>query len=157
MSDAVADNITEYRDSVIAGTLYYVDPEYARTGTLRPKSDLYSFGVKALQLLTARHPNGIITNFENAISNGSLSDLLDKSVADWPLAEACQLAEIALKCCKLRCRDRPDLETEVLPTLKRLAVFADSRKSVDRSHLHAPKHFYCPILLVKLKITLQNM
>ncbi|KZV29655.1 U-box domain-containing protein 34 [Dorcoceras hygrometricum] len=65
----------------------------------------------------------------------------------WPLAEAHELAEIALKCCKLRCRDRPDLETQVLPTLKRLAVFADSRNSADRSHLQVPKHFYCPILL----------
>ncbi|XP_073147051.1 U-box domain-containing protein 34-like isoform X2 [Henckelia pumila] len=146
ISDAVADGITVYRDTVVAGTLHYVDPEYARTGTLRPKSDLYSFGVIALQLLSARRPNGIITKFENAISSGSLSDLLDKSVADWPLTEAHQLAEIALKCCKLRCRDRPDLETEVLPTLKRLAEFADSRNAEDRSHFHAPKHFYCPIL-----------
>lgn len=34
ISDAVADNITEYRDTVVAGTLYYVDPEHAITGTL---------------------------------------------------------------------------------------------------------------------------
>ncbi|KAI3447165.1 hypothetical protein Pfo_003830 [Paulownia fortunei] len=146
ISDVVPDNITEYRDSVIAGTLFYMDPEYQRTGTLRPKSDLYSFGVITLQLLAARHPNGLIMKFENAISSGVFWDVLDKSVADWPLAEAEELAHIALKCCKLRCRDRPDLETEVLPILKRLAEFADSSSLTERDHRHAPKHYYCPIL-----------
>ncbi|KAK6151974.1 hypothetical protein DH2020_014609 [Rehmannia glutinosa] len=146
ISDVVPDNITEYRDSVIAGTLFYMDPEYQRTGTLRPKSDLYSFGVIILQLLAARHPKGLIMKFENAISSGTLSDVLDKSVGDWPLAEAQELAMIALECCKLRCRDRPDLETEVLPILKRLVEFADSSSLSERNRRHAPKHYYCPIL-----------
>ncbi|PRQ20842.1 putative non-specific serine/threonine protein kinase [Rosa chinensis] len=34
-----------------------MDPEYQRTDPIRPKSDLYAFGVIILQLLTARHPN----------------------------------------------------------------------------------------------------
>ncbi|KAG8367202.1 hypothetical protein BUALT_Bualt16G0048100 [Buddleja alternifolia] len=144
--DIVPDNVTEYRDSVIAGTLYYLDPEYQRTGTLRPKSDLYSFGVIILQLLAARHPNGLIVKFENAMSSGDLSNILDKSVVDWPLAEAEELAQIGLKCCKLRCRDRPDLEIGVLPTLKRLAEFADSNIQTGRDHRHVPKHYYCPIV-----------
>ncbi|KAL6507209.1 hypothetical protein OROHE_022108 [Orobanche hederae] len=129
ISDMVPDNITEYRDSVVAGTLFYIDPEYHRTGTLRPKSDLYSLGVIILQL-AACHPKGLIVKFENAISSGTFSDILDKSVRDWQLAEAQELALIALECCKLRCRDRPDL-TEVLPVLKRLAEYADSSSSPE--------------------------
>ncbi|XP_057768225.1 U-box domain-containing protein 34 isoform X2 [Salvia miltiorrhiza] len=146
ISDLVPDNITEYGESVIAGTLFYMDPEYQRTGTLRPKSDLYSFGVILLQLLSARHPKGLIMKFENAVSSGNFLDVLDQSVTDWPLAEAVQLAEVALKCCKLRCRDRPDLDTEVLPVLKRLAEFADSGSLAERDLRLAPKHYYCPIL-----------
>ncbi|OMO91695.1 hypothetical protein COLO4_18164 [Corchorus olitorius] len=110
--DVVPDNITEYKESVIAGTLCYMDPEYMRTGTIRPKSDLYALGVTTLQLLTGRHPNGLLLAVENAITKGSLADILDKSVTDWPLAETEELARIALKCSKLRCRDRPDLDTE---------------------------------------------
>ncbi|XP_042066335.1 U-box domain-containing protein 34-like isoform X1 [Salvia splendens] len=146
ISDLVPDNITEYGESVIAGTLFYMDPEYQRTGTLRPKSDLYSFGVIVLQLLAARHPNGLIMKFENAMSSGNFSDVLDKSVADWPLAEAVQLIQVALNCCKLRCRDRPDLDTEVLPVLKKLAEFADSSRLSQRDLRQPPKHYYCPIL-----------
>ncbi|KAK6273629.1 hypothetical protein POUND7_010712 [Theobroma cacao] len=146
ISDVVPDNITEYRDSIIAGTLYYMDPEYQRTGTIRPKSDLYALGVTTLQLLTARHPNGLLLAVENAITKSSLADILDKSVTDWPLAETEELARIALKCSKLRCRDRPDLDTEILPILKRLVDVADASLKLEKNNAYAPSHYFCPIL-----------
>ncbi|KAF3439635.1 hypothetical protein FNV43_RR17913 [Rhamnella rubrinervis] len=146
ISDVVPDNITEYRDSILAGTLFYLDPEYQRTGTIRPKSDLYAFGIIILQLLTARHPNGLLLTIENAIANGSFVNLLDKSVVDWPLVETEELARVALKCSKLRCRDRPDLEAEVLPVLKRLVDIANASIKVERNNIYAPSHYYCPIL-----------
>lgn len=149
ITDIVPDNITEYRESIIAGTLFYMDPEYQRTGTIRPKSDLYAFGVIILQVLTARHPNRLMYIVENAIANCSFADILDESVTDWPLAETEELARIALMCSKLRCRDRPDLETEVLPVLKRLVDIADSSSKIERHHMDAPSHYYCPILQVK--------
>ncbi|XP_068343450.1 U-box domain-containing protein 34-like [Pyrus communis] len=146
ISNVVPDNITEYRESILAGTLFYMDPEYQRTGTVRPKSDLYAFGVIILQVLTGRHPKRLIFVTENAIASGSFAEILDKSVADWPLAEAEELARVALRCSQLRCRDRPDLETEVLPVLKRLANLADSSLKFDRNPINAPNHFFCPIL-----------
>lgn len=149
ISDVVRDSITEYRDSILAGTFYYMDPEYQRTGTVRPKSDLYAFGIIILQLLTARYPNGLLVMVENAIKNGSLADILDKLITDWPLAETEELAHIALKCSRLRCRDRPDLDTEVMPVLKKLKDFADAHVKLGRDNIHAPSHFFCPILQVK--------
>ncbi|KAK9274648.1 hypothetical protein L1049_021899 [Liquidambar formosana] len=146
ISDVVPDDITEYRESILAGTFCYMDPEYLRTGTVRPKSDLYAFGIITLQLLTARRPNGLLLTVENAIANGSFVDILDKSVTDWPLAETEELSRIALKCCKLRCRDRPDLESEVLPVLKRLADVADASLKIERNNIYAPGHYFCPIL-----------
>lgn len=145
----VPDNVTEYRDSILAGTFHYMDPEYQRTGTIRPKSDVYAFGVIILQLLTARHPNGLILKVENAIKSSTFANILDKSVSDWPLAEAEELAQIALKCSKLRCRDRPDLDTEIMPVLKRLKDFASTRVNLNRDNIYPPNHFFCPILQVK--------
>ncbi|KAK2991093.1 hypothetical protein RJ640_021557 [Escallonia rubra] len=144
--DAVPDNITEYRDTIIAGTFFYMDPEYQRTGTIRPKSDVFAFGIIILQLLAGRRPNGLLLKVEDAIACRSFSDILDKSIEDWPLAEAEELARMALKCASLRCRDRPDLESEVLPLLKRLADFADASIKVDGKNIDAPSHYYCPIL-----------
>ncbi|XP_031093578.1 U-box domain-containing protein 34 [Ipomoea triloba] len=146
VSDVAPENVTEYRNSIIAGTLTYMDPEYQRTGTIRPKSDLYAFGIIVLQLLAAQRPNGLVLKFENAVDSNSISDILDKSVTDWPLIETEELAKLALKCCQLRCRDRPDLDTEVLPILKNLAEFADTSMKAPRDHAHAPSHYYCPIL-----------
>ncbi|KAI3407427.1 E3 ubiquitin ligase (RING-type E3 ubiquitin transferase) (Serine/threonine-protein kinase), partial [Psidium guajava] len=146
ISDVVPDNITEYRDSMLAGTIYYMDPEYQRTGTVRPKSDLYALGIIILQLLMGCHPNGLLLKAEEAIERGSLASILDNTVKDWPFAETEELAQIALKCSKLRCRDRPDLENEVLPVLKKLADFANANARVERENACAPSHYFCPIL-----------
>ncbi|CAJ2649910.1 unnamed protein product [Trifolium pratense] len=146
ISDAVPDNITEYRESVLAGTLHYMDPEYQRTGTVRPKSDVYAFGVIILQLITARHARGLIMTIEDAITNGSFRDILDKSAGDWPLNETIELAEIGLKCTALRCRDRPELDTEVLPLLKRLSDVANASVKKGRNSISTPSQYYCPIL-----------
>lgn len=150
ITDVVPDNVTEYKDSVLAGTMFYIDPEYHRTGTVRPKSDLYAFGIIILQLLTLLQPEAVISKVESALSSGTLSDILDDSITDWPLAEAEELARLGLKCCSLRCRDRPDLDAEVLPVLKKLCEFGDTSKtSIGKNRNDAPSHFYCPIVQVQ--------
>ncbi|XP_047310914.1 U-box domain-containing protein 34-like [Impatiens glandulifera] len=153
ISDQIPDNVTEYRESIIAGTLHYMDPEYYRTGTVRPKSDLYAFGIICLQMLCSQSPKEIVPKFEAALSTGCFVDMLDDSIKDWPLAEAEELAKIALKCTRLKCRERPELETEVLPILKKLSIVAESGKSKqidDMTEPHhkvnTPDHYYCPIL-----------
>ncbi|XP_038986532.1 U-box domain-containing protein 34-like [Phoenix dactylifera] len=146
LPDIVPDGLTEYRETILAGTLYYMDPEYQRTGTVRPKSDLYALGIIALQLLTAKHPKGLILNVENAIRGGSFPDVLDKSISDWPLVEAEKLAKLALKCSRLRCRDRPDLELEVLPELEELIYMANVCFKLRQCNVYAPSHYLCPIL-----------
>lgn len=146
LPDVVPDSVTQYGDSVLSGTLHYMDPEYQRTGIIRPKSDVYAFGVIILQLLTARHPKGLIFAVENAIRSGCFGDILDKSVSGWPLTESEELASIALKCLNLRCRDRPDLEYEVLPMLKKLQATAYSSFQLQQDDFIAPSHYFCPIL-----------
>ncbi|XP_078176716.1 U-box domain-containing protein kinase family protein isoform X1 [Carex rostrata] len=147
MFDIVPDGLTEYNETILVGTVYYMDPEYQRTGTVRPKSDLYALGVITLQLLTGRHPNGLLMSMERAVENGSLAEVLDKSVHDWPVEAAERLVKLSLRCSQLRCRDRPDLEDEFLPEMEEIMRMATGVHELERFNMRAvPKHFICPIL-----------
>ncbi|PUZ74704.1 hypothetical protein GQ55_1G086900 [Panicum hallii var. hallii] len=145
LSDLVPDWQTEYRETIVAGTLYYMDPEYQQTGTVRPKSDVFALGVIMLQLLTGRRPNGLIVSAENAVRNGRLRDILDKSQSDWPADEAEMFAKLGLKCTALKCRDRPDLESEVLPELDEILHRITSAVNLRNPKLSVPSHFICPL------------
>ncbi|CAB4302868.1 unnamed protein product [Prunus armeniaca] len=117
---SVADAVTQYRMTAAAGTFCYIDPEYQQTGMLGVKSDIYSLGVMLLQIITAKPAMGLSHQVEEAIEKGAFAEILDPAVTDWPVEEALSYAKMALKCCELRRRDRPDLSTVILPELNRL-------------------------------------
>nr|XP_009779108.1 PREDICTED: U-box domain-containing protein 35-like [Nicotiana sylvestris] len=122
---SVADSVTQYRMTSTAGTFCYIDPEYQQTGMLGTKSDIYSFGIMLLQIITARPPMGLTHHVERAIEKGTFAEMLDPVVPDWPVEEALTFAKLALKCAELRRKDRPDLGTVVLPELNRLRLLAE--------------------------------
>lgn len=117
---SAADTVTQYHMTRAVGTFCYIDPEYQQTGMLGVKSDLYSLGVMLLQLITARPAMGLSHQVEQAIENGTFSELLDPTVTGCPVEAALSIAKLALQCCELRKRDRPDLASVVLPELIRL-------------------------------------
>ncbi|GFZ00927.1 kinase with adenine nucleotide alpha hydrolases-like domain-containing protein [Actinidia rufa] len=125
---SVADSGTQYHMTSAAGTFCYIDPEYQQTGKLGTKSDIYSLGIMLLQIITARPPMGLTHHVERAIQKGTFADLLDPTVPDWPVEEALQFANLSLKCCELRKKDRPDLGLIILPELNRLRDFGKSKK-----------------------------
>lgn len=152
ISDLVPDWQTEYTDTIVAGTMYYMDPEYQQTGTVRPKSDLFGLGIIILQMLTGKRPNGLIVSVENAIKSRSLQYILDRSQTDWPVAEAEMLAKLGLRCTALKCRDRPDLGLEVLPELEEILHRVASNVNMRNPTSRAPSHFICPITQVNLPL-----
>ncbi|XP_052209339.1 U-box domain-containing protein 35-like [Diospyros lotus] len=123
---SVVDSVTQYHMTSAAGTFCYIDPEYQQTGKLGTKSDIYSFGIMLLQIITGKPPMALTHHVERAISKGTFADLLDPTVPDWPVEEARQLANLALKCCELRKKDRPNLDSVVLPELCRLRDIGES-------------------------------
>ncbi|KAF8084289.1 hypothetical protein N665_0726s0013 [Sinapis alba] len=119
-----ANSFSNYHITSAAGTFCYIDPEYQQTGMLGVKSDLYSFGVVLLQIITAMPAMGLGHRVETAVENNNLSEVLDPKVSEWPEEETMELAKLALQCCEMRKKDRPDLASVLLPALKRLREFA---------------------------------
>ncbi|GAB2269207.1 hypothetical protein Dimus_004135 [Dionaea muscipula] len=117
---SIANNITQYYMTTAAGTFCYIDPEYQQTGILSVESDVYSFGVMLLQIITVRPAMGLTHAVEYAIEKGNFSEVLDPAINDWPIKDTLSFAKMALQCCELRKRDRPDLGSVVLPELIRL-------------------------------------
>ncbi|XP_072952992.1 U-box domain-containing protein 35-like [Typha angustifolia] len=131
---SVADSITQYHMTAAAGTFCYIDPEYQKTGMVSTKSDIYALGIIFLQLITGQPPMGLAHNVYNALEMGSICDLFDPKVPDWPIEETVKFAKLALKCAELRRRDRPDLGSEVLPELNQLRALAVSTEDASCSH-----------------------
>ncbi|KAK8550402.1 hypothetical protein V6N12_039113 [Hibiscus sabdariffa] len=123
---SVADSVTQYYMTSAAGTFCYIDPEYQQTGMLTTKSDIYSLGIMLLQIITAKPPMGIAHHVGKALEKGTLVEVLDPAVRNWPLEEAESFAQLALKCVELRKKDRPDLGTVIVPELNRLRDFRRS-------------------------------
>mgnify|MGYP003702439169 CR=1 FL=1 len=73
------------------------DPEYRRSKPLTPKSDIYSFGIVILQLLTGKQAAGLPSEVRRAMSSGKLWSLLAPTAGEWPLEVARRLAELGLK------------------------------------------------------------
>ncbi|CAM0912623.1 unnamed protein product [Alopecurus aequalis] len=143
---------TLYRHTHPKGSFAYIDPEYVMTGDLTPLSDVYSFGIVLLRLLTGRPGFGLLKDVQRAVEKGCLEAILDSSAGDWPAMQAEQLARVALKCCEIRRKNRPDLQTGVWtvlePMLKSASVMLCSLsfKSVSEGLGGVPSYFICPIL-----------
>jgi serine/threonine protein kinase len=76
--------------TAVQGTIGYLDPMYYYTGRLTDKSDVFSFGVLLVELLTRKRPlaynsvdgDSLVLHFALVVTDGILADLLDPQVME---------------------------------------------------------------------------
>ncbi|KAI6701213.1 hypothetical protein NL676_015537 [Syzygium grande] len=111
------DNHTHVSTRVM-GTFGYLAPEYAASGKLTEKSDVFSFGVMLLELITGKHPvntdmddslvdwaTPIITT---ALAEGDYSELVDPRLQDnYVPQEMARMVACAGACIRRSSKRRP--------------------------------------------------
>ncbi|KAJ4878513.1 G-type lectin S-receptor-like serine/threonine-protein kinase [Raphanus sativus] len=111
---------TEYQDNTlrVVGTLGYMSPEYAWTGMFSEKSDIYSFGVMLLEIISGERISRFSYGeegktlfayaWESWCENGGI-DLLDQDVADsCNPSEVGRCVQIGLICVQHQPAGRPN-------------------------------------------------
>ncbi|KAJ6791610.1 proline-rich receptor-like protein kinase PERK15 [Iris pallida] len=128
-----------YLSTRVMGTFGYVAPEYAMTGHLLVKSDVYSYGVVLLELLTGRRPVDMSqpSGQENLVTwarsilrdKDRLGELADPRLArKYPEEDFIRVCTIAAACVAPEASQRPTMG-EVVQSLKmvqRLTAFQDT-------------------------------
>lgn len=124
----------------VMGTFGYVAPEYAMTGHLLVKSDVYSYGVVLLELLTGRKPVDMSqpSGKENLVTwarsilreKDSLEELADPRLGGkFPKEDFARVCTIAAACVSPEANQRPTMG-EVVQSLKMVQRVPESQDSM---------------------------
>ncbi|KAJ8751110.1 hypothetical protein K2173_016291 [Erythroxylum novogranatense] len=132
-----------HTSTYIMGTIGYIDPEYARTSRLTEKSDVYSYGIVLLELLTGRKPVDNECNLHHMIlsktANNTVMETVDPEITAKckDLGAVKKVFQLALLCTKRQPPDRPTMH-EVTRVLGSLVPCASLPKQCNQNPPPAP-------------------
>ncbi|XP_042041541.1 G-type lectin S-receptor-like serine/threonine-protein kinase At4g27290 isoform X2 [Salvia splendens] len=144
-------NQTEAQTRRVVGTYGYMSPEYAIDGLFSVKSDVFSFGVLVLELVSGHRNRGFILNDHNLNLLGHAWSLYKednlRKLVDPCLDEAFDLGQVeraihvGLLCVQNSPDDRPNMSSVVfmlgnevaLPQAKQPGFFTERDISIDHS------------------------
>ncbi|XP_034678403.1 G-type lectin S-receptor-like serine/threonine-protein kinase At4g27290 isoform X3 [Vitis riparia] len=124
MARSFRGNETEANTKRVVGTYGYMSPEYAIDGLYSTKSDVFSFGVLVLEIVSGKrnrgfsHPDHSLNLLGHAWTlymEGRSMELIDTSVGDMhDLSQVLRSINVGLLCVQCSLDDRPSMYSVVL-------------------------------------------
>ncbi|XP_038981780.1 receptor-like serine/threonine-protein kinase SD1-8 isoform X1 [Phoenix dactylifera] len=121
----------------VVGTYGYMSPEYAMDGVFSVKSDVFSFGVLVLEIISGKKNRGIsISEYEGNLlahawslwMHGNGFELVDKSISNSiSMVEALNSIKVGLLCVQECPKDRPTMSSVVLMLSSKNASLTDPK------------------------------
>ncbi|KAL5854344.1 hypothetical protein ACOSQ4_004146 [Xanthoceras sorbifolium] len=103
----------------VQGTFGYFDPEYFQSNQFTDKSDVYSYGVVLVELLTGQklifstiteQGRSLASYFINSMEEDNLYEILDAQVKLGKEEEIMAMANLAMRCLNLHGKQRPTMK-----------------------------------------------
>ncbi|KAK1433476.1 hypothetical protein QVD17_10386 [Tagetes erecta] len=108
-----------YVTTRVMGTFGYVAPEYASTGMLNERSDVYSFGILIMEIISGRNPVdysrppeevNLVDWLKTMVTNRNAEGVLDPKLPEQPSSRALKRALlVALRCVDPSAQKRPKM------------------------------------------------
>ncbi|KAK6162286.1 hypothetical protein DH2020_002127 [Rehmannia glutinosa] len=108
-----------YVTTRVMGTFGYVAPEYACTGMLNEKSDIYSFGILIMEIITGRSPVdyarpqgevNLVDWLKTMVGNRKSEEVVDPKLPERPASKALKrVILVALRCVDPDAQKRPKM------------------------------------------------
>ncbi|XP_019152672.1 PREDICTED: probable serine/threonine-protein kinase At1g01540 [Ipomoea nil] len=108
-----------YVTTRVMGTFGYVAPEYASTGMLNERSDVYSFGILLMEIITGRNPVdysrppgevNLVDWLKTMVSNRNAEGVVDPKLPEKPSSRALKrILLVALRCVDPNSQKRPKM------------------------------------------------